>query len=577
MALSACGGSGGGGDQPTSKPSVDVSKGGNTGSAMDPNRQGPVEIDGAQTGGIIKVISVNGLNTMDPSEAYYTNTYSILSGLVTRALTQYAYDPETDTVTLVPDLATDTGQHNADYTEWKFTLRDGIKYENGDPVTAEDIKFGMERTMDLQTFPESPGFYSTQYFEGGDSYDGPYSSKGKKTLDSISVDGNTITIKMATPFPDMPQWASFPANGPVPQGKASDPAKYRLHPLATGPYMFDKYTPEKSLTLVRNPYWDPATDPGRTAYPDGYDMRFDVASEKIDQILLNDQGDAKNTLSYDDVLAPDLRKFQSQASDRLLIGPTPCTQYWAPDYRKITDIKVRQALAWAFPYEGSQLAAGRILGVNRILGSELLPPGTPGRVEYENIPGHAAGQTDAAKAKALLEEANAVGTEISFLFSTDDPNDVKAKDVVVAALKEAGFKPKPVPTTIAEFSTVRADPDAKINVRAGGWCADWPSGASWFPVLLKTTDIAKDGLGQNLAAFSEPAVDQQIDDILAMPIEDQAAAWGDLDKSIAEDYFPLMVRGYYGVAQMRGSNINGMYNDLVTSMPTWKWMWLTQG
>ena len=83
---------------------------------------------------------------------------------------------------------------------------------------------------------------------------------------------------MAKPFPDMPYWATFPAMGPIPEGKDSDPAKYALHPWATGPYMFKDYTPEKSLTLVKNPNWDPNTDPGRHQYVDEWDMKFDVPS-----------------------------------------------------------------------------------------------------------------------------------------------------------------------------------------------------------------------------------------------------------------------------------------------------------
>ncbi len=100
---------------------------------------------------------------------------------------------------------------------------------------------------------------------------------------------------MAKPFPDMPYWGAFPAMGPIPSGKASDPAKYALHPWATGPYMFDEYTPEKSLTLVKNPNWDPNTDPGRHQYVDEYDMKFDVPSAKIDQISLNDEGEGQTT------------------------------------------------------------------------------------------------------------------------------------------------------------------------------------------------------------------------------------------------------------------------------------------
>ena len=113
---------------------------------------------------------------MHPSEIYYTHTYGIGSGLIYRSLTQYVI--EDGVPVLVPDLATDTGTPNEDFTEWTFTIRDGVKYEDGTPVTAEDVKFGMESSMDLETFPESPGFYSQEYFEGGADFKGPYTDPG---------------------------------------------------------------------------------------------------------------------------------------------------------------------------------------------------------------------------------------------------------------------------------------------------------------------------------------------------------------------------------------------------------------
>ena len=78
--------------------------------------------------------------------------------------------------------------------------------------------------------------YSNEYFLHGDTYQGPYKRPG--AYDGVTVNGNTITIQMAKPFPDMPYWGCFPAMGPIPPGKASDPATYKNHPWATGPYMF---------------------------------------------------------------------------------------------------------------------------------------------------------------------------------------------------------------------------------------------------------------------------------------------------------------------------------------------------
>ncbi len=329
---------------------------------------------------------------------------------------------------------------------------------------------------------------------------------------------------MSKPFPDMPYWMAFPANGPIPKGDASDPAKYRLHPLATGPYKFDTYTPKKKLTLVRNDQWDPDTDPGRTQYPDGYDMDFTVPNEQIDEILLNDQGDAKNTMTIDDILGPNYRKFLDQAGDRVKTGTTPCTRYWAMDYRKITDINVRQALAYAYPTSAAIKAGGFIEGVNRTAGSNLLPPGTPGRTEY-NVLGDSVPVTDPAKSKELLAEAGEEGYEIKFLFISDDPAAVAAKDAIVKGLEAGGFNATAVPATLENYTTVREDPNADINVRSAGWCADWPSGGSWFPPLLRTENLEELGqISQNYSVFSEEDVDTRIADILA--VADRGAVSG---------------------------------------------------
>jgi len=78
------------------------------------------------------------------------------------------------------------------------------------------------------------------------------------------------------------------------------------------------------------------------------------------------------------------------------------------------------------------------------LGHQPHAPGIAGRTEYNPLPDHEPGTTDTAKAKALLEEAGAVGYEIKWLFANDDPASVKAKDVVVKSLEAAGFKASPV-------------------------------------------------------------------------------------------------------------------------------------
>jgi peptide/nickel transport system substrate-binding protein len=576
MALSACGGSG------SSSPGAENSgqdngQLGNTGNGQDATAKGPVTIDGAQKGGIVTVLTLGGLTTtIDPSEVYYTDTSSILSGLLTRSLTQYKYDPVKKQMILVPDLATDLGTPNDSFTKWTFTIRPGVKWEDGSPVTAKQVAFGMTRCMDAATFPTGPcQYYSNVYFKGGSSYKGMYTDPSSK-YKGIKVNGDKITISMDKPFPDMPYWGTFPANGPIQSGKGSDPKTYKNHPLSTGPYMIKSFSPSKELVLERNPNWDATTDPARTQYPDGYDFKLQQQSEKIDQILLADSGNGQTTLTYDDLLAPDFSKMQQDSPDRLTLGGTPCTYYWAPDNRKITSKLVRQALSWAYPYKNNILAAGLIPGVNAIPATNLMPPGLPGRKAY-NVTGRKGFSTDPAKAKALLKQANAMGYEIKFLFRTDDPISVKTKDSTVKALTEAGFKATPVPTTTADYVAARDNTTEDINVRSAGWCSDWPSGSTWLPTLYGSThpDTTK-SFGTNYTAFGNKSVDAKMDAIQRLPLEKQAAAWNSLDKQIATKYFPLFPTYYTGIAQAHGSKIQGDNDDNTLGMPTWKNIWISQ-
>ena len=94
--------------------------------------------------------------------------------------------------------------------------------------------------------------------------------------------------------------------------------------------------------------------------------------------------------------------------------------------------------------------------------------------------------------------------------------------------------------------------------------------------MLQTTNLKAEGFGTNYAAFSEKDVDDRINGILEKPLEDQPAAWNELDKYIADKYFPLIPTLYTGVAQAHGSKIMGHYDDNVYGQPTLKTIWIKQ-
>ncbi|MBA2533356.1 MAG: hypothetical protein H0V23_14885 [Nocardioidaceae bacterium] len=560
LALAACD------SESADVPPVGISAGARGSEAIDPDREAPAApIEGAAAGGTVTVLvpfEASVLSLWYPSGIYFATPNAILSGLVTRSLTQYVYDPTSGSMVLVPDIATDLGTPNADFTEWTHTIRDGVKFEDGTEVTADHVAFGIKRSFDRAAFPLGPR-YSNDYFLDGEDYNGPYSTGTHYS--GIVVEGDKLILKMTRSFPDMPYYAAFPQMGPVPE-QGSNPATYWRHPLATGPYRYAASAPEGSLlTLVRNEHWDPDTDPGRHAYPDRYKFRFSVPEKRIPATILGDSEQAQTTLSIQSVYGVDYRK--AEQLDRLTVGSSPCTHTWWPDYRKLTDIRMRQAIGYAYPYRLNENLYGDIPGTTVVYGTSILPPGIPGRQDYtvqETTPG----DTDPDKAKELLREAGwAPGEyELTWPYDESDPFAVDETRVITKALEAAGFKARPLGfASDDDFEQANNDPDGPFNVRIGiGWCSDWPSGGSWFPHLLHSEGE------ENLGYFDEPTVDAEIERIGQLPIEEQPAEWSTLDKSIMTDYYPAITTYYNGAAIPHGARIGGMNVDDVNGEPTWK-------
>jgi peptide/nickel transport system substrate-binding protein len=540
--------------------------------AFDPDREGPaVPIEGAVRGGTITVLAALDTDdaafefaSMDPTNVWgFGPSLSIMRGLVTRSLTQYVYDPEQDALVLVPDIATDLGTPNEDFTSWEYTIRDGVRFEDGAEVTAEHVAYGIKRSLDRRTFPDGPG-YSNEFFQDGGTYNGLYTSGSDYR--GVVVNGDTLTIKMERPFPDMPFYGTFPAMGPIREG-GSDPATYGQRPLATGPYKIAAYSPAEALTLVRNDEWNPDTDPGRHAYPERYEFRFTEDLKAIDALVLGDSNEGETTLSLSGVMREHLAK--AQKLDRLVVGWGPCTFMWWPDYRKITDLRVRQALGYAYPYEDAADTLGLSLKLNAIPGTSVLRPGFPGRQDYDVLTAEP-GTTNPAKAKALLREAGYAPGAYELKFATHSEATVPV-NLLVNSLEAAGFKVTPFMVPTEDMYAVQTDPNAPINLRTGGWCPSWPSGGSWFPPLFHSKLGIADG-----PYFSEPEVDAEIERIQTMHFQEQPAAWGELDETIMTDYYPAIVTRYDTTTLLHGSRLGGVNVDDLTAMPTWKDLYIAQ-
>ncbi|NYG56089.1 ABC transporter substrate-binding protein [Nocardioides perillae] len=567
LALAACGGGNGGSGTTTEREF-----GEQDGGSKDAEATGPVEIEGATEGGTVTVYLPGdpGPDTLDPTEGWSVTGNSIQQALTTRSLTQYKRNDDGEMV-LVPDLATDLGTPNEDFTQWTFTIRDDATWEDGKPVTAEEVAFGIKRSLDVETFPGGPGTeYSAAYFAGADEYQGPY-TEPNEDYESVRAEGNDVIIEMSKPFPDMDYWGAFMAMGPVPTGKVSNPPAYGQKPLSTGPYKIESFRPTEELVLVRNEQWDPASDPARTQYPDRYIFKFEADQNTVDQIFLSGNTDSQTAVSTGAGSA-NYARISQELEDRLVQQSSQCTSFLYPVYEKTT-LNIRKAIAYGYDYENVWLTSGEVPGVTRVPANSIMPPGMAGKPDYFVDGEQITYQPERAK-ELLAEEGYEPGEyELRMIYFESDPLQVEAQKQLTAGLEEAGFKVTAIPTQDSPYNTW-LDPDNKVNqslnLRGVNWCSDWPSGLTMIPPLTKTDAT------YNTGGFSEPALDERMENVVNLPLEEQAAEWGAIDEEMQTEYFPIIPTAFRNDLFMFGEKIGNGVGDGAIGAPYYKGLFVTQ-
>lgn len=489
-----------------------------------------------QKGGKLTVLNTEPQSDFDPARLYTSGGGNVPS-LVFRTLTTRNRANGAVGTKVVPDLATDTGRPNADATEWTYTLKEGLKYEDGTPITSADIKYGVERSFAAELSGGAP--YLRDWLVGGADYQGPY--KDPKGLASIETpDDKTIVFKLRKPEGDFPFLATATQFAPVPKAK-DDGAKYEEHPVSSGPYKVVKNEDDgRRLLLERNPNWSEKTDDQRHAYPDTIDVQSGLDSAVINQRLSTSSGADAAAITTDTNLGPaELAQIGSDKAlaSRVGTGHFGYTNYLAfnPKVKPFDNPKVRQAISYAI---------NRTSVINAAGGSALAEPATTflpdqaafGYTPYDHFP---AGKTgDPAKAKELLKEAGYPnGLTISLTHSTVQNRETSPEvaTAVQESLKQAGITVKLVGLEANAFNEARWSVTKSPGFFLSRWGADWPSGGPFLAPIFDGRQIVRDGSNFNHAQLDDPAVNKEIDEI--NKLTDLAAAakrWGALDKKIGE-------------------------------------------
>jgi peptide/nickel transport system substrate-binding protein len=406
-------------------------------------------------GGDLRIARSSDAISMDSTSASFEN-YSIE---VYQNIGESLFTVTDDGKSVKPWLASGytVSSDNLTYT---IALRPGVKFSNGQLLTAKDVKFSIDQ--DSKTADTGWGFINA-------------------AIDKVTVvDDATVTVSLKYPWAPILADLSLFSNAIIPDnygGKTA--AQFFEAPVGTGPFKWGEWKKGQYLKLVKNPnYWQkgkPFLDSVT------YNVVPDANTRKLQ--LQGGQTDIDNT--------PDWASFASlKTSPGVKVFAFPSTQidYVAINQQRapFSDIHVRRAIAFAIDRKALVKA---VLFGNGSEANSLIPPGTP--FYDKNAPGPS---YDVAKAKAeLAMSSQPNGFSTSILIRSGDANQGAVAQIMQAELKAIGItmEIKQLDATAAKKAAITSEFDMNLSA----WTMDIPDPDEW-------TTFATDPTSGNHSAFT---------------------------------------------------------------------------
>ena len=408
------------------------------------------------------------LTTAFASVAIYEHLYMSLGTLEYR------------TNRLVPDLA--QTWRNVDTKTYEFTLRPGVRFHTGREVTAEDVKYTIERLLDPKVSVPLR------------SYLGP--------VDRVQVvDKHTVRIVMKEVYaPLLSVLADRRPCAIVDREVVERHGSLANWDGGSGPFKLVEYTPYVRVVLERfGGYWEkdkPYLDQIEfRIIPDESSRLAAIRAGDVDMTVLKDPRNARLLRNDKAIVLNDVPSFWRSASPLNIARPP------------LNDVRVRQAMSYAI--DRQEIINTVLFGEGSVTGP--LPPGEAEwaiPVTRENFPTY---YPDLAKSRALLKEAGVSSLKLTIQAAPAYAPDIPTAQVLQSQLKRVGIELEVQQMEWAAvlkaqrdknfdlnltFNTNRPDPDTYLSIAHSTFSANWGSYANpKMDELLErgrgTTDLAE--------------------------------------------------------------------------------------
>lgn len=417
----------------------------------------------AKQGGNIVITYKDDVATLDPAIGYDWQNWSMIKSLFDGLM-----DYVPGTTELRPGLA-ESYEISEDGQTFTFKLWSGVKFHNGREMTAEDVKFSLDRVTAPAT--QSPG---AGFFGMIDGYEAVAAGEADSLSGVTVVDPTTVEIKLSRPDATFLHVMALNFASVVPEeAVAEHGADFGKNPVGTGAFKLGEWALGQRVVFTRNEdYW-------RDGLPYLDQITFEIGQEPIVALLrlqsgeVDIPGDGIPPAKFQEVMADPEQKARVVEGGQLQTGYITMNVEIPPFDQK----GVREAVNMAINKDRVvQMINNRALPAN-----QPLPPSMPGYDEsYEGY----AYDVDAAKAK-LAEAGFPDGFDTELFVMNTDPNP-RIAQAIQQDLSQIGIRAEIQSLAQANVIAAGGEKDAAPMIWSGGmaWIADFPDPSNFYGPIL---------------------------------------------------------------------------------------------
>jgi oligopeptide transport system substrate-binding protein len=444
---------------------------------------------GGGSGGASGVLSSSWGDPQNPLEP--SNTNEVQGGkvldMIFRGLKRY--DARTGAAQNMLAQKIDT----SDSQNFTITVKDGWKFSNGEPVTAQSFVDAWNYGASLKNNQKNAYFFG--YIEGYDKVHPETGTQSADTLSGLKVTGaHTFTVKLNQKFSTFPDTLGYVAFAPLPKAFFSDHAAWLKKPIGNGPYTVDSYAKGSMMSLRK---WDayPGTDKAQNG---GVDLKVYTDNNTAYTDLM-----AGNLDLVDDVPAAQLKNVKSDLGGRYINTPAGIIQTIAfPFYDKAWDKSgmenVRKGLSMAI---NRDQITSTIFQKTRTPASDWTSPVLGAAGGFQDGLCGASCRYDPAQAKKMIQDGGGLpGGQIKISYNADSGSHKEWIDAVCNSVNNALGNDKacvgnPI-GTFADFRNQIGQHKMPGPFRAG-WQMDYPLIQNFLQPLYYTNASSNDGKWSN--------------------------------------------------------------------------------